>query len=85
MKTRRFSVVCPHCGYPCRVRTSRRITKLSQQKYCQCLNVICGFTFVMATEIIRTISPSAIPDESLNLPQCVPRQSDSDTQTLDLF
>lgn len=59
---------CPHCKHPCVIRTSEQITVLTRQSVYCCVNAECGHTFVANTEIVRTLSPSATPDPSVNLP-----------------
>lgn len=59
---------CPHCRWPCVIRTSEQVTVLTRQSVYCCVNAECGHTFVANTEIVRTLSPSATPDPSVNLP-----------------
>jgi len=59
---------CPHCEHPCVIRTSEQMSKLTRQSVYCCVNAECGHTFVANTEIVRTLSPSATPDPSVNLP-----------------
>lgn len=61
-------LVCPHCEWFSVTRTSRRMSVLSFESIYACNNPECGHTFVAVTEIVRTLSPSAIPDPSVNLP-----------------
>ena len=44
------------------IRTSKAITRVTREAFCQCTNLACGHTFVAVMEIVRTISPSAVPD-----------------------
>jgi len=53
---------CPHCGSPAFIRSSKQLSKLVKEAACQCANVVCGHTFIVAVEVVRTISPSAFPD-----------------------
>lgn len=53
---------CPHCGYQATIRSSKQLSKLVKEATCQCQNVVCGHTFIVAVEIVRTISPAAFPD-----------------------
>ena len=55
-------VTCPHCGHRATIRTSKAITRVTREAFCQCTNLACGHTFVAVMEIVRTISPSAVPD-----------------------
>lgn len=59
---------CPHCEWPCVVRTSMKLSNLTRETMYACTNVECGHTFVGLTEIVRTLSPSATPNPSVNLP-----------------
>jgi hypothetical protein len=64
-------IECPHCQWPSVVRSSRPVTKLTREyAYC-CTNYECGHTFVAHMEIKHTVSPSATPDPSVNLPVSV--------------
>ena len=59
---------CPHCRHPSVIRTSEQMTTLMRQYVFCCVNPECGHTFVGTLEISRTLSPSATPDPSVNLP-----------------
>lgn len=59
---------CPHCKTPSLVRTSQMLSVLTKESTHACTNPECGHTFVALTEIVRTLSPSATPDPSVNLP-----------------
>ena len=59
---------CPHCKAWAHVRSSTQVTPLLREKYLVCSNPACGHAFAAATEINRTLSPSAIPDPRINLP-----------------
>lgn len=61
------SVTCPHCKSRALIRTSRQLTALVKEVYCQCQNLMCGHTFVAHVEAVRTISPSATPDPQVAL------------------
>jgi len=62
------SIDCPHCGQSAPVRTSRQVTRLYRELYHQCSNLDCGHTFASALSITHTISQSACPDHSVELP-----------------
>lgn len=68
------SIDCPHCGQSAPVRTSRQVTRLYRELYHQCSNIDCGHTFASALSITHTISQSACPDHSVDLPVAPPRQ-----------
>lgn len=59
---------CPHCKGPATIRTSEEVTPLLRELFVVCRNPACGHTFVAATEIHRTLSPSAMPDPAVRLP-----------------
>lgn len=59
---------CPHCDAPAIVRTSVLHNKLLRESMLQCRNALCGHTFSAYTEIVRTISPSACPNNEVCLP-----------------
>lgn len=59
---------CPHCKCPCVIRGSEQMSVLTRQYVYFCTNAECGHTFVATLEISRTLSPSATPDPSINLP-----------------
>ena len=59
---------CPHCKEPSFIRTSAQMTVLTRESTYACTNPECGHTFVALTEVVRTLSPSATPDPSVNLP-----------------
>lgn len=55
-------IQCPHCLHVAKIRTSRAISKLTREVFCQCTNLACGHTFRTVNEVVQTISPSAVPD-----------------------
>lgn len=59
---------CPHCGSNARARDSQRLGRLVQAARYACANLECGHTFIVQTEVLYTLSPSAVPDASLALP-----------------
>lgn len=59
---------CPHCQCPSVIRTSDQMSRLTRQYMFCCVNAECGHTFVGMLEISHTLSPSATPDPSVNLP-----------------
>lgn len=56
---------CPHCGTVAGIRSSRAVSRLTREMYCQCCNLECGHTFVGLVEVVRTLSPSAVPDPDI--------------------
>lgn len=59
---------CPHCGASCINRTSMQMSTLCRMNIYCCTNHECGHTFKAHIEIVCTISPSATPNPSVNLP-----------------
>lgn len=59
---------CPHCGGNARAHDSQRLGRLVQATRYACSNLDCGHTFIVHTEVLYTLSPSAMPDASLALP-----------------
>lgn len=53
---------CPHCNSTAFIRSSKQLGKLVKEASCQCTNLVCGHTFIVSVEVVRTISPSAFPD-----------------------
>lgn len=60
---------CPHCGYPAIVRTTRELSPMYREQLMQCTNGLCGHTYVIGAEVLRTISPSATPNPDVHIPQ----------------
>lgn len=74
---------CPHCDAPALIRTSVQITVLTRETTYCCTNAECGHTFNALTEIVRTLSPSATPNPSVNLPLSTHVRRDLMRATLD--
>lgn len=65
---------CPDCKGPAKVRTSREITVTFRQQTIACLDPECGGTYGGDFTITHRISPSAMPDASLQLRTAPPRR-----------
>ena len=61
-------MVCAHCRAQAEIRTSEVLTVTMRETTYQCTNVECGHTFVVASEVVRTLCPSATPDPTVNIP-----------------
>ena len=61
-------MACPHCEFDSVIRTSWMMTKLMRETTYQCTNPECSHSFIALTEIVRTLSLSATPDPSINIP-----------------
>jgi len=59
---------CPHCRASSEIRTSRMVSDTMRESIYACSNVECGHTYVVMAEVVRTLSPSATPDPTVNLP-----------------
>lgn len=59
---------CPHCKASSEIRTSRMVSPTMRESIYQCTNVECGHTFIVDAEASRTLSPSATPDPTVNIP-----------------
>jgi len=59
---------CPHCKASSEIRTGRMVSDTMREAIYACTNVECGHTFVVLSEVARTLSPSATPDPTVNLP-----------------
>jgi len=58
---------CPHCGTKSPVRTSQYMSPTVTWLYVQCRNIECGHTWRVDAEASVTISPSAIPNPTVNM------------------
>lgn len=59
---------CPHCKKLSTVRTSEQMSDTVTWMYMQCGNLECGHTWRVDAEASVTISPSARPDPTVNIP-----------------
>lgn len=64
----RIVISCPHCGARPKARTSREMSRTLRELTYMCQNPACGHTYVANLEIVRTLSPSAIPHPDVRLP-----------------
>ena len=64
----RWGRVCPHCGGPSKIRSSKQITPSYAEQLRWCENPLCGHVWVDAIEAVRTLSPSAVPAPDINIP-----------------
>lgn len=49
------------------MRTSRELSPLYREQLMQCSNALCGFTYIVGAEVLRTISPSAMPNPDVHI------------------
>jgi len=59
---------CPHCDATCEIRTSRMLSKTLRESSYACTNPECGHTFVVRASADYTLSPSATPNPTVNMP-----------------
>ena len=59
---------CPHCGSKAIIRTSEKLSPLVKEASLICNNPECGHTFVVIISVARTLSPSSMPNENINIP-----------------
>lgn len=59
---------CEHCGASSEIRTSRMVSRSMRESIYACTNVECGYIFVVLSETVRGLSPSATPDPSVRTP-----------------
>ena len=64
----RVRMKCPHCKKLSLCRTSKEESVLTRSFVYCCSNFECGHVFKAVMEIHYTISPSATPDPSVDLP-----------------
>lgn len=78
-------LICPHCEFRMKIRTSRAVSLLSREGYWQCPNVECAYTCKTITSVIATIAPSMVPNPQVYLPVSRPRGAGADDRQLDLL
>lgn len=63
-----YKLKCPNCGESIRIRNSVAMHPLLRTTYMQCVNVVCGATYRGQVEITHLMSPSGMPNPTVNLP-----------------
>ncbi|REC94903.1 ogr/Delta-like zinc finger family protein [Kushneria indalinina] len=53
---------CPHCGGPCRIRTSKQLHSDYRVAYLQCQTPVCGWSGEGEMVVTKTLSPSGMPN-----------------------
>lgn len=66
--SRVITMRCPHCRSRATARTSSELSPLFREITFTCRNHECGHVFVAGLEVLRTLSPSAIPDPGVRIP-----------------
>ncbi|HEM8998933.1 TPA: ogr/Delta-like zinc finger family protein [Burkholderia cenocepacia] len=59
---------CHHCGSRAVIRTSRTLSALVREAYCQCTNVECATTYKIHVATVHTIAPSLNPNPHVFVP-----------------
>lgn len=59
---------CPFCGSKVLIRSSEMLSPKVKRLYGQCQNLDCGWTGTALQEWVFTNSPSAIQNDSMNIP-----------------
>ena len=62
-----ISIPCPHCDHRVRAAKSRTMSGMMKEITYMCQNPECGHIFVASLEVLRTLSPSAIPKPGVNI------------------
>lgn len=63
-----YGLVCGHCRSKVRIRTSSGEHVHLRTAYLQCTNEACGATYRAVFEVTHTLSPSSMPNPSMDLP-----------------
>lgn len=63
-----YKLICPHCHKSLRIRTSVGQHVFLRTAYLQCTNEACGATFRAQFEITHEMSPSGMPNPTVQLP-----------------
>lgn len=67
---------CPHCRMPMERRSSQEVAITLREIFFACPNAACGHTCKASLTYDYGLSPSAIPDPSVNLPmRPLPREA----------
>lgn len=64
----RIIIRCPHCQSRAVARSSQEKTATMREITYQCIDVECGYTYVASLEVVRGLSPSGKPSETVRVP-----------------
>ena len=64
----RIRICCPHCLTRSVARTSLTMSPTLREITYRCENDECRYVYVAQLEIVRTLSPSAMPNPSVKVP-----------------
>lgn len=68
MRQTNLRLSCPHCGTFSRIRNSIQLTPLYREAMLECQNMECGWRGWISLEITRTLQPSMMPRNGIQLP-----------------
>lgn len=63
-----IGTLCPHCGKRAICRSSEQVTPVYRELDLHCTSILCGWTGKAGLEVLRTLSPSATPNDGVVLP-----------------
>lgn len=63
-----WRVVCPHCGQPSTVRSSKQMCETVREATVTCNNPDCMHSWVAQLVAVRTIAPSMNPNPKVYIP-----------------
>jgi hypothetical protein len=75
-------ILCPHCGRPAKIRTSRAITPLTREAYVQCENMACCHVFRVLISAVSTIVPPLTPNPAVFLTRHAKAERDARQMSL---
>ena len=64
----RIIIRCPHCKSRAVARSSQEKTETMREITYQCIDVECGYTYVASLEVVRGLSPSGKPSQTVRVP-----------------
>ncbi|RQS28006.1 transcriptional regulator [Burkholderia sp. Bp8992] len=76
---------CHHCGSRAVIRTSRMLSLLSREYYCQCENIECSHTYRALMSVTHTVAPSLRPNPKVYLPVGKVKRLPQDPRQLSLI
>lgn len=60
---------CAHCGSWANARSTEEMSPTARKGWFACSNLECGHTFTAVLSVQETLSPSAIPNPAVIIPQ----------------
>lgn len=68
MTAYKHRIPCPHCGENMGIRKSQGLTPVYRVATVECRNDACGFRGTLGIEVTNTLTPSDIPNPTVDLP-----------------